>query len=116
MLPLRRWLAWVVLDRRIHPTRRRTRRGPPRSPEYRRWIRSFPCAVCGALVRIEAAHTGMHGISQKSSDFQCLPLCVWDHREGPYALHRIGPEQFEQYYQVSLAGLVAEFQQLWRMR
>jgi hypothetical protein len=34
---------------------------PVYDPAYLRFIRGFPCAVCGR--RAEAAHTGPHGLS-----------------------------------------------------
>jgi len=116
MIGLRKWLMHVVHDRRIRMPRRKARRGPERSPEYRAWIRNYPCVTCGRCYAIEAAHTGPHGISQKSSDRSCIPLCAWCHRLGRYSLHRLGPTWFEAFHQVSIAALVAEFNQEWRRR
>jgi hypothetical protein len=48
---------------------------PVRNPEYLKFIRKLPCSACGSTRRIEAAHTGPHGMSQKASDLQCIPLC-----------------------------------------
>ncbi len=49
---------------------------PVRDPAYRRFIRSLPCAACGKSRFIECAHTGPHGLSQKASDLDCIPLCA----------------------------------------
>ena len=49
---------------------------PVRDPEYRRFIRSLPCAACGKSRFIDCCHTGPHGLSQKASDLDCLPFCA----------------------------------------
>lgn len=52
---------------------------PVRDAEYRRWVKSLPCAACGRSWNIDPAHTGPHGMSQKASDLTCIPLCRRDH-------------------------------------
>lgn len=83
MMNLSRWLAYTVFGTKTLPTRRKhtRRRGPARDWKYRAFVRTFPCAACGRLDGIEAAHTGHDGgMSQKSSDFSCVPLCAEHHR------------------------------------
>lgn len=29
-------------------------------------------------------------MGQKASDWSALPLCWWDHREGPHSNHKLG--------------------------
>lgn len=64
----------------------------------------------------EAAHTGSHGISQKASDRNAIPLCVRHHREGISALDRIGPKAFERVHNINLAkirtALQAEYERM----
>lgn len=61
--------------------RRRSGRGPSRNWKYRAWIRSLPCAACGAPDS-QAAHTGKDGgMAQKPSDYSCIPFCVECHAE-----------------------------------
>ena len=67
---------------------------PQRSPRYLAWIRTQPCGVCGSTRRIEASHTGPHGIGQKSPDTSAIPLCAKHHRTGPESYHRLGPKKF----------------------
>ena len=56
--------------------RRHPRRGPARNWKYRAWMRTLPCAACGTTSGVEAAHTGDDGgLSQKASDYTCVPLC-----------------------------------------
>jgi hypothetical protein len=46
---------------------------PIRYPAYLQWIRTLPCSVCRTTRAVEAAHTGPHGLSQKSSDLCAIP-------------------------------------------
>lgn len=115
MTNLRRWLYRQVWGQGIRIPRKK-RRGPWRSPEYRQFIRQFPCCACGLLVGIEASHTGAHGISQKAPDDRVIPLCRYHHREGPDALDRIGSRKFEEVHQISIAQIIAELNREWRLR
>ena len=65
---------------------------PARDPAYRTWIAHQRCirpyCLCKTddgmvpeLRRVECAHTGPHGIAQKASDYDCIPLCRWAHQE-----------------------------------
>jgi hypothetical protein len=80
---------------------------PTRNPEYLRWIRSLPCTVCRTSRLVEAAHTGPHGISQKSSDLSAIPLCARHHRTGDDSYHRLGPRRFAEMHGLNLRGIVA---------
>jgi len=80
--------------------------GPvPRDPAYLRFVRAIGwCIACGrhgsagslrgayAQGRVDAMHTGPHGIGQKSSDYSALPGCRECHRE----LHSLGPVAFQE--------------------
>lgn len=89
-------------------------RGPSRDWRYRAWIRSFPCAICGTMRNIEAAHTGHDGAtSQKSSDYSAVPLCGDCHRSGPQAYHRIGRRQFERVHRIDLQKLTERLNRIW---
>jgi hypothetical protein len=55
---------------------------PIRHPGYLQWIRTLPCSVCRTTRAVEAAHTGPHGLGQKSSDLSAIPLCPSHHRKG----------------------------------
>jgi hypothetical protein len=85
---------------------------PERNPEYLRFVRGFPCAACGKHGGIEAAHTGPHGIGQKSSDRSAIPLCRRHHRTGDQALHKLGPAEFAAVHSLDVAALVTELNQL----
>lgn len=58
-------------------------------PQYMAWIATLPCAACGRQL-VEVAHVGAHGMAQKCSDRDTIPLCTAHHREGPFSLHRLG--------------------------
>jgi hypothetical protein len=62
---------------------------PMRDRRYLAWIRTLPCVVCGSTRRIEASHTGPHGLGQKSPDSSAIPLCYRHHRTGPDSYHRL---------------------------
>jgi hypothetical protein len=84
---------------------------PVRDEAYKRWIRSQPCVVCGTRRRIEAAHTGPHGIGQKASDLSCLPLCADQHAE----MHQ-GVQDFQERHGIDIPDVVAMFNALWNER
>lgn len=84
---------------------------PVRSEDYRRWIRSWPCLACATRRQVEAAHTGAHGLGQKASDLQTVPLCKEHHAE----LHQ-GVRDFEERYQIDFADVVAMFNAIWAER
>ena len=110
-----RCLAREVLGRDIpRKPPQKERRGPARDAEYRAFIRSFPCAACGSNRNIEAAHTGSDGgMSMKSSDYSCIPLCPDCHRGGPFAYHRVGRAAFAARFGLDLAGECAALVAAW---
>jgi hypothetical protein len=79
---------------------------PVRNPGYLKWIRTLPCSVCRTTRQIEAAHTGPHGISQKSSDLSAIPLCRRHHRTGNDSYHRLGPRRFAEVHHLSIRAIV----------
>jgi hypothetical protein len=80
---------------------------PVRNPRYLQWIRTLPCSVCRTRRAVEAAHTGPHGLSQKSSDLSAIPLCGRHHRTGDDSYHKLGPRQFAEVHRLDLRGIVA---------
>lgn len=82
---------------------------PLRDPRYLAWIRTLPCVVCGSTRRIEASHTGPHGLGQKSPDSSAIPLCYRHHRTGPDSYHRLGPREFAKVHNVDIAAIVRRF-------
>jgi hypothetical protein len=80
---------------------------PARSPGYLQWIRSLPCSVCRTTRAVEAAHTGPHGIGQKSSDLAAIPLCAKHHRTGNDSYHKLGPRKFAELHQLNIRSIVA---------
>ena len=80
---------------------------PVRSPRYLEWIRTLPCAVCHRTRGVEAAHTGPHGLGQKSSDMSAIPLCARHHRTGQDSYHKLGPRKFAAAHQLNIRAIVA---------
>ena len=80
---------------------------PIRNPQYLQWIRSLPCVVCRTTRAVEAAHTGPHGLGQKSSDLSAIPLCGRHHRTGDDSYHKLGPRKFAEVHQLNIRAIVA---------
>jgi hypothetical protein len=80
---------------------------PIRHPGYLEWIRTLPCSVCHTARTVEAAHTGPHGLSQKSSDLSAIPLCARHHRTGYDSYHKLGPRKFAEVHQLNIRVIVA---------
>jgi len=79
---------------------------PVRNPRYLAWIRTLPCAVCGASRGIEASHTGHHGLGQKSPDTSAIPLCARHHRTGKDSYHKLGPRNFAHFHHLDIPDIV----------
>jgi len=79
---------------------------PERNAAYLKFIRSFPCVVCGGWRWIEAAHFTAHGLGQKASDLGALPLCRHDHRTGPLSYHELGPVKFSLAHKINVPELI----------
>jgi hypothetical protein len=83
---------------------------PIRDESYLRWIRTLPCSACVKQRRkVEAAHTGPHGMSQKASDYSCIPLCRVHHQE-----YDSGPQAFQERHGIDVPNLVVQLQAIWQ--
>ena len=80
---------------------------PVCNSRYLEWIRTLPCSVCQTRRAVEAAHTGPHGLSQKSSDLCAIPLCERHHRTGNDSYHKLGPRRFAEVHQLNLGAIAA---------
>ena len=75
----------------------------------------MPCIACGLEGLSEAAHTGTDGgMSQKASDYSCVPLCADCHTQAPGAYHRAGKATFERRHGLSFADIVTRLKREWR--
>ena len=52
------------------------------------------------------AHTGPHGIGQKSSDLSAIPLCARHHRTGDDWYHKLGPRKFAEVHRLNVRAVV----------
>ena len=84
---------------------------PIRDESYKHWVRSWPCLICARRFGIEAAHTGPHGLGQKASDLQTVPLCRQHHED----LHR-GVLDFQERHGINIPDAVAMFNAIWQGR
>ena len=81
----------------IRPIAFGQRRPRIRDADYLAFIRRQPCCVCGKPGPSHAAHVRAGypeagwrptGLGEKPDDRRTLPLCAFDHLEGPDAQHR----------------------------
>ena len=63
--------------------------------------------MCRTTRAVEAAHTGPHGLSQKSSDLSAIPLCARHHRTSKDSYHKLGPRKFSEVHQLNIPAIVA---------
>lgn len=86
---------------------------------YLAFISRLACIVCaselmrnlrsiGQVSPTEVAHVGERGLSQKCSDRETLPLCMWHHRIGPEAHHKLG-KKFWDHHGLDKDVLIAEY-------
>ena len=90
---------------------------PERDEAYKRFIKRLPCVVCLKTWWVDPAHTGPHGIGQKSSDYSCIPLCRKHHDEFDKCQWRFAYQHhldvpaliamFNSFYQTKLKGRAA---------
>lgn len=73
-----------------------TRKRIGKDSAYLEWLHTLGCVCCGSK-RVEAAHVGDRGMSQKCPDKQAIPLCSAHHRTGPQAHHVLGKGFFEHW-------------------
>lgn len=74
----------VPFSEPFRPGRGRAVPKPPKPARSRRFldhVRALPCAVCGATTRSHPHHHGPRGMSEKTDDYRCIPLCEIDHHE-----------------------------------
>lgn len=84
-------------------------REPERDARYRAFVRRFPCAGCRARFRIQASHTGAHGLSEKASDYGCIPLCFKCHPR-----FDADPRGFARRKRIDVAGRIRTLNRLWK--
>lgn len=84
---------------------------PVRDPAYKRFIRALPCVACLKTWWIESCHTGGHGIGQKSSDWDCIPLCRACH-----ALYDADPRGFAARLKLDIPALIQRFNTFYRTK
>lgn len=73
-----------------------------RDAKYLSFIRKLCCVVCGSYRGVEAAHFGAHGMGQKASDLDTLPLCYKCHRTGSRSYHVLGARRFVEVHNLNV--------------
>ena len=82
-----------------------------RNERYRRFIKRFPCIVCGATRYVDPMHTGPHALGQKASDLNCLPGCRQCH-----GAFDADPRGFALVHDLDIPLLIEFFNHLWELR
>ncbi len=82
---------------------------PVRDPEYRRFIKRLPCAACLRTWNVDPAHTGPHGLRQKSCDLSCIPLCRNCHQA-----FDADPRGFAARNRLDIPALILKFNSFYR--
>ncbi len=85
-----------------------------RDPKFLAFIRKLCCVICGSYRLIEAAHFGAHGLGQKASDEDALPLCLRCHRTGPHSYHVLGARRFIEFHQLNVEFHRAQIREVWK--
>jgi len=84
---------------------------PVRDPQYKRFIKRLPCVACLKTWNVDPCHTGPHGMSTKSSDLSCIPLCRRCHDA-----FDADPYGFAEREALDIPVLIARFNQFYRER
>ena len=63
--------------------------------------------MCRTTRAVEAAHTGPHGLGQKSPDWSAIPLCARHRRTGDDSYHKLGPRKFSEVHHLNMTAVVA---------
>lgn len=100
---------------RVNTKPRHRNSGRPASksaPGFLQWLRGRPCAVCGAVESIEAAHVdyaGDKGMATKVSDRFAVAMCAADHR----SQHMFGWSDFEARHNFDALAAAEAFWRAW---
>jgi hypothetical protein len=84
------------------------RHQPVRDDDYKRFIKRLPCVGCLKTWGIDPAHTGPHGIGQKSCDLSCIPLCRTCHRDYDAAPLKFATRKLD------IPALIKQFNEFYR--
>lgn len=90
-----------------------TRKKEGKNPVYLEWLHTLPCAVFSVdrlfskcYGRVTAHHAGARGLSQRSPDWEAIPLCCGHHQDGPHSVHRLG-KKFWQFHGIEKDVLIS---------
>ena len=80
-----------------------------RCPEFREWLRQFPCVVSDCENPTECAHVKSRGAGGDDVG-QSVPMCPHHHR---FDLHQHGIHTFQLKYRLDLAQIAAGYGEAW---
>ena len=82
---------------------------PVRDPKYLRFLKRLPCVACLRTWNVDPAHTGAHGMSQKSCDLKAIPLCRRCHEA-----FDADPRGFAERNRLDIPALIAQFNRFYQ--
>ena len=95
----------------IRPGQMYQKSTPVRDREYLRFIKRLPCVSCLRTWWIDPAHTGPHGIGQKASDLDTIPLCRRCHND-----YDANPHQFAERHHLDIPALIQMFNSFYQTK
>lgn len=82
----------------LEKTRSRSKLKKPKTKDkpHLNKIRALGCIICGSPANAHHIRHGM-GLSQKSSDYEAIPLCH-THHQGSEGIHTLGTKVWQKKY------------------
>lgn len=81
----------------VQPKPPKPERGTAAAKAHMAQVSHLACVCCGSRpVHVHHVISGRFG-QRKASDFETIPLCPWDHMDGPESIHR-NKAAFERLY------------------
>src|ERR1700722_7243334 len=84
---------------------------PIRCEPYKQYVKRFGCIACGNARNVDPCHTGAHGMSQKSSDMNVIPLCRKCHDA-----FDDDPRGFAELHKLDIPVLIEFYNHLWILK
>lgn len=84
---------------------------PQRNRDYREFIKSHPCEICGQNWLVDPCHVGPHALSRKACDLTCIPLCRRHHDQ-----YDADPKAFAERHGLDVYAVIARLNGEWVRR
>lgn len=86
----------------LEKTRSRSKLKKPKTKDKRHLnkVRALGCIICGSPASAHHIRHGM-GLSQKSSDYETIPLCHY-HHQGAEGIHTLGTKVWQKKHKTEI--------------